>query len=352
LHDEVGNERPIAERPPSAGVEDLVIVPLVVSALAISKLLKAVLSILIYVLDYAFPILLQLMRIPLLTAQLIGDGMELLLEGVLRCLPVSTAKRDAWRARVRQQWIWFRRNISYRAFEHALHHTFEAGMAWVFRKCRRLTPRGALLVIVIALLWLPVSFGTATALHAILIARAKSLPAWMQLLHPFATFIAKSKLLVLPVYPAAWPQAREHPIVQRFFQFCRYSMSLDVVHKARYRYQQTERGAAVVAASVGRAAARIGLSDWFNTMRVPLTDMLTWIRKPWPDVMLRLLETFSGAPLFGPVVNRYFARYGSVYSTRPSEQVRGLFERWSIKFSADYYEAKDREEGRNGPRLG
>jgi hypothetical protein len=116
---------------PSAGVEDLVIVPLVVIALAVSKLLKAVFSILIYVLDYAFPILLQLMRIPLLTAQLIGDGMELLLEGVLRCLPVSRAKRDAWRARVRQQWIWFRRNISYRAFEDALHHTFEAGMAGV-----------------------------------------------------------------------------------------------------------------------------------------------------------------------------------------------------------------------------
>src|SRR5262249_30660405 len=134
------------------------------------------------------------------------------LEGVLQCLPVSRAKRDAWRARVRQQWIWFRRNISYRAFEQALHHAFEAGMAWVFRKCRRLTPSGALLVITVALLWLPVSFGTATALHATLIARAKSLPAWMQLLHPFATFIAKSKLLVLPVYPAAWPQAKQHPI--------------------------------------------------------------------------------------------------------------------------------------------
>jgi hypothetical protein len=50
--------------------------------------------------------------------------------------------------------------------------------------------------------------------------------------------------------------------------------------------------------------------------------------KPWPDVMLRLLETFSGAPL----VSHYFARYGNVYSTPPSEQVRGLFERWSIKF--------------------
>ena len=129
-------------------------------------------------------------------------------------------------------------------------------------------------------------------------------------------------------------------------------MSLDVIRKARYRYRQAERGAAVVANSVWRAASRIGLADWLNAMRVPLTDMLTWIRKPWPDVMLWLRETFSGAPLISPIVNRYFARYGSVYSTRPSEQVHGLFERWSIKFSADYYEAKDREEDRNGPRLG
>ena len=340
---------PIEVRPPSAGLDDLIIVPLVLVAVAVSKLLKGVFSILIYVLDYAFPILLQLMRIPLLTARLVGDGMEFFFEGVLQCLPVSRAKRDAWRARMRQQWIWFRRNISYQAFERALHRAFEAGMAWVFRKCRRLTPGAALLVIALAFLWLPVSFGTATALHATLIARAKSLPAWMQLLHPFATFLAKSKLLVLPVYPAAWPQAKQHPIVQRFFQFCRYCMSLDVIQKVQYRYQQTERGAAAMANSMGRAAVRIGLADWFKTMLVPLTDMLTWMRRPWPDVMLRLLETFSGGPLASSIMNRYFARYGRVYSTAPSEQVRGLFERWSIKFSADYYEAKDREQGRNGP---
>src|SRR5215475_14118746 len=96
-----------------------------------------------------------------------------------------------------------------------------------------------------------------------------------ELLHPFATFIAKSKLLVLPVYPAAWPQAKEHPIVQRFFQFCRYCMSLDVVQKTRYRYQQAERGADLVADSVRRVAARIGLADWLTGMRAPLTDMLT-----------------------------------------------------------------------------
>jgi len=345
LHDELGNERPVKERPPSAGVEDLVIVPLVVIALAVSKLLKAVLSIFIYILDYTFPILLQLMRIPLLAVRLIGDGMELLFEGVVRCLPMSSAKSNALRARLRQQWIWFRRNISYQAFEHVLHHAFEAGMAWVFRKCRRLTPGSALMVIALALLWLPVSLGAATALHAVLIARATSLPAWMQLLHPLATLIAKSKLLVLPVYPAAWPQAKQHPIVQRLFQFCRYCMTLAVIHKTRYRYQQMEHGAAAAAHSVSRMAAFIGLTNLFNAIRLPLTEMLAWIRKPWPDLMMRMLETFSGAPIFSSIVNRYFAPDGSLQSARPSEQVRGLFERWSIKFSADYYEAKDRENG-------
>src|SRR5215471_13865509 len=272
---------PIEVRPPTAGLDDLIIVPLVLVAVAVSKLLKGVFSILIYVLDYAFPILLQLMRIPLLAARLVGDGMEFFLEGVLQCLPVSRAKRDAWRARVLQQWIWFRRNISYQAFEQALHNAFESGMAWVFRKCRRLTPGGALLVIAVAVLWLPISFGTATALHATLIARANSLPAWMQLLHPFATFIAKSKLLVLPVYPAAWPQAKQHPIVQRSFHFYRYCMSLHLVQKTKYRYQQTKRGAAVAAHIFWRIAADIGLVDWFNAMRVPFADTLTRIRKPW-----------------------------------------------------------------------
>ena len=45
-------------------------------------------------------------------------------------------------------------------------------------------------------------------------------------------------------------------------------------------------------------------------------------------------------------MDRYEARYGSVASARPTEQVRGFFERWSIKFSADYYEAKDGEGSR------
>src|SRR5207249_9814468 len=80
----------------------------------------------------------------------------------------------------------------FRSFEQALHDAFEAGMAWVFRKCRRLTPTGALLVLALAVLWLPISFGTATALHASLIAQATSLPAWMQLLDRKSTRLNSS----------------------------------------------------------------------------------------------------------------------------------------------------------------
>ena len=95
-----------------------------------------------------------------------------------------------------------------------MHSAFESGMAWVFRKCRHLTPSTALLVILGAALWFPISFGAATAMHVVLLAKVTSWPAWTQLLHPLATVIAKSKLLVLPVYPAAWPQAKKHPFVQ------------------------------------------------------------------------------------------------------------------------------------------
>ncbi len=90
-------------------------------------------------------------------------------------------------------------------------------MAGVFRKCRHLRPNTAtLLVILGAVLWLPISFGIATVMHAVLFAKLTSWPTWMQLLHPLATVIAKSKLLVLPVYPAAWPQAKRHPLVQLY----------------------------------------------------------------------------------------------------------------------------------------
>jgi hypothetical protein len=78
-------------------------------------------------------------------------------------------------------------------------------------------------------------------MHAILLSRAASLPAWMQLLHPVATVIAKSKLIVLPAYPAAWPQAKKHALVRAGFRCVHRVAKLDSVRKAIHRYHRTKQ---------------------------------------------------------------------------------------------------------------
>ena len=340
-----GHAAAMAQRRFGAGIEDVIILPLVLVALAAKKLFQAALSILIHILDYAFPILLQLVRFPLFAARIVGDGATALLKGLVGCLPVSGTRREEWRAFVSLRWSRLRQKISYTAFEQAVHHAFERGMAWVFRKCRTLTPRGALLMIVAAILWLPLSFGAATAIHAVLIAAATSLPPWMQLLHPVATLIAKSKLLVLPVYPAAWPQAKKHPFVQTIFQFYRYFTKLHLMQKTGYRYRQTERAVAETVAALGRAASLVGLSDLSNTLFAGLSGLAARIGRASRAATTRTVEGLSRLPLIGSIVRRYAADgVGEPPAERFSEKVGGFFERWSIKFSAEYYESREKDE--------
>jgi hypothetical protein len=343
-----GGDRPaLAQGEFGAGIDDVIILPLVLIALAARKLLRALLTILIHILDYAFPILLQLFRFPLFTVRIIGDGFVMVLKGILACLPVAATKRDAWRERVSQGWSWLRQRISYKAFEDAVHRAFERGMAWVFRTCRNLTPRGALLVIAGAVLWLPISFGAATAMHAVLIAKATVLPPWMQLLHPLATVIAKSKLLVLPVYPAAWPQAKKHPFVQALFRLYRYVATLYLMQKTRYRYRQTEHASAESAVVLERAADRVGLSHLSGTAVASFNGLTAAIGKAARAAATRTVAAASSLPLLGSVVRSYAAHYdgvGSAPAEKFSKQAGGFFARWSIKFSAAYYEAKEREE--------
>src|SRR5262245_5902410 len=246
------------------GIEDLIIVPLVAVTFAIWRILRRVFFILIDIIDFLFPILLQVMRFPLFTLRILGDGIAALLKGIIRFLPVGGERRTAWREVISRHWAWLRQKFSYKAFEEWLHHAFENGMAWVFKTCREMTPRAAMLVIVGAVLWLPISFTIATVMHAVLIAKATSLPAWMQLLHPIATVIAKSKLLVLPVYPAAWPQAKQHPLVQALIRFWRYLMDHYVIRKIGYRYRQAEEGAAEAGDALRHTAAATGLSRLGN----------------------------------------------------------------------------------------
>jgi hypothetical protein len=323
--------------------DDGLIVPLVALAFAGRVLVSALFRFLVKLFDFVFPLLLQIARFPLFTMRILGDAVVAIISAIVRFLPVSESRRNRWQKKLRVMWVFVRSYLSYHAFEEAVHRAFETGMAFVFRKCRGLTPSGALLVIVAAVLWLPVSLVIATALHAVLIAKALVLPAWFQLLHPLATFIAKSKLLVLPVYPAAWPQAKRHPLIQGCFAAYRYSKTLYLFRKGEFRYRQIETGAAAAVVALG-ASKPLG----------PFYRMLRWLlsavdRGIWSLVMaLRrafagMLRVASAVPLVGPLVQSYARHYktGKLGRKKPSEAAREFFARWSVRFSAKYYEGKD-----------
>ena len=105
-----------------------------------------------------------------------------------------------------------------------------------------------------------------TAVHAVLIAKAASLPAWMQLLHPVACH-RQEQASVLPAYPAAWPQAkRRHPLVQRMFQVHCDVTSMGLIRKAGYRYRQTALASDAAADDLRRAASRVGLDHVLSSL--------------------------------------------------------------------------------------
>ena len=293
-------------------LDDVIIIPLVLVVLAANKILLFILSILMRLLDYAFPLGMQIVWLPLFAVRLLGNVVVAVINGALRVLPLSETKRQQWSKSVRRSWAWLRQRISYRAFEQAVYIAFERGMAWVFRKCRHLTPNTALLVILAAVLWLPISFGAATAMHAVLFAKLTSWPAWMQLLHPLATVIAKTKLLVLPVYPAAWPQAKKHPFVQLVFKGYETIKSLYVIKKAGFRYRQAETAGVAAVERLERIAG--------------LASAVRWLRKA------------------------HVAEHLGV--EKPTQKLRSFFSRWSIQFSAEYYEAKERQASGRADRRG
>ena len=292
-----------------AALDDVIIIPLVFVALAANKILRFILWILMRLFDYAFPLAMQLLWLPLFAAKVLGDGIVAIINGALRFLPLSETKLRQWNESIRRSWSWLRRKISYRAFEHAVHIAFESGMEWVFRKCRHLTPNTALLVILGAVLWFPISFAAATAMHAVLFAKFISWPAWMQFLHPLATVIAKTKLLVLPVYPAAWPQAKKHPFVQVVFKRYKALKSLYLVKKVGFRYRQAGIAGTAAFDSLERIAG--------------LTLVVRWLR------------------------NAHVAKHLGI--EKPTQELSSFFSRWSIKFSAEYYEAKEQQAASHQP---
>ncbi|HEY7244810.1 MAG TPA: hypothetical protein VH678_13125 [Xanthobacteraceae bacterium] len=328
------------------GVEDAVIIPLVTAVLMIKAALRWALLILMRILDLSFPLLMQLIRFPLFTVRVLGDGIVAAAQWLLKYLPMAQETRRHWYELIGAKWAALRQKISFQAFEQAVHRVFEGGMEWVFAKCRKLTPRAALYVIVGAVLWLPISLGLATAIHALLIVYAAWLPAWMQLLHPLATIIAKSKLLVLPVYPAAWPQAKQHPVMQAIGTGFRGFAHLYLVQKSACRYRQVEQAMRDMAAGLTRLASRLGLESLCADMSRQLAHVAVQVRNALRRAACWTFAHLSALPLIGPVLRDYASQYERVrqHSGKTTARLHRLWESWAIRFSAEYYEAKEREK--------
>jgi len=215
-----------------AGPDDAIILPLVLLGWLVWAVCQAALTVLVFAFELVFAVIVRLIAWTLSVAIAAGDGMVWLTKHLAVLPPV---RRD----QVDRRWSVLRHRIAPAAVGATAQRALPDVIAWVFRRCGALSPGAALLVIAGALSWLPLSAGISLAMHAVLLAKAASLPAWAQLLHPVATVIAKSKVLVLPVYPAAWPQARKHTWVQPALRCMERFAALACVRKTAHRYRQT-----------------------------------------------------------------------------------------------------------------
>jgi hypothetical protein len=223
------------------GIDDAIILPLVLIVFLAKTLYQAACFIMPFVSAFVFTVVLGLMTSPFLVASTAGDSMAWLIKRLADLSPLPGAKREAWQRLVDRRWSGLRQRMSHKTIAMMVQHALLRGMAWVYQRCAALSPQAALFVIASATLWLPLSAAISIGMHAVLLANVASLPAWMQLLHPVAAVIAKSKLLVLPAYPAVWLQAKKHAWVQEAFRYMHRMAELDSMRKTAYRYQQTKQ---------------------------------------------------------------------------------------------------------------
>ena len=77
-------------------LDDVIIIPLVFVTLAANKILRFILSILMRLLDYAFPLAMQIVWLPLFAARVLGNVIVTVINAGLRFLPLSETKRRQW----------------------------------------------------------------------------------------------------------------------------------------------------------------------------------------------------------------------------------------------------------------
>jgi hypothetical protein len=183
-------------------------------------------------------------------------------------------------------------------------------------------------------------------MHAFLLTHATTLPAWMQIFHFPVALMAKSKILVLPVYPAAWPQAKRHWFVLRVQDLYRTLARFAVIRRLAFRYRQAEFGADTMGMSIANTAHSSGLYRAFAMASRYGRMATTWYTGRSLRTALRVTASVSRLWLIGPCLGRLIMRYlkaASAPAIKPSEKVRSVYARWAIKFTPGYYEAKERE---------
>ncbi len=77
-------------------LDDVIIIPLVLVALAANKIMRFILAILMRLLDYTFPLVMQIILLPLFAAKVLGNFIVTLVNGALRFLPLSERRRREW----------------------------------------------------------------------------------------------------------------------------------------------------------------------------------------------------------------------------------------------------------------
>ena len=68
-------------------IDDVIIIPLVSVALVVNKILRFIFSMVMRLLDYAFPFAMQVVWLPLLAIRVMGDVIVSMTGGALRLLP-------------------------------------------------------------------------------------------------------------------------------------------------------------------------------------------------------------------------------------------------------------------------
>src|SRR5262249_42595251 len=138
------------------GIDDTIILPLVLIALLTRTLGLAALVIVLFASDLVFALFLRVVSLPLLGAIAAGDVVPWLIKRFAG-QPPPGAKGEAWRDLVDRRWSGLRHRMSHQAIATAMHRGLQGGVSWFFQRCGALSPRAALLVIASVMLWLPLS---------------------------------------------------------------------------------------------------------------------------------------------------------------------------------------------------